>query len=254
MNDELPPIIGAGAPPPLPPPLIKPASPPSLPPSPEEKQRVWWPIGLGVLLVLVFAGFLIFPVVRLALSRDKSPRQQKQSPGAAAFHQADLRIISGKGAIASGNTPAAISLARDYSRNLKVLRENFFTKSDEGSFSITKGEFITFCQLNQDSCVFLVHVPDLRHFTRSAKKSLAELAWINAQSVLQTQKTLPVPNTIVVATKGALLYDTIMIGDHIADQSDPLDGIKTRELGLGNGSLLHPFFASAEEPATPQTQ
>lgn len=252
MNDELPPKIGAGVPPPLAPPLIQ-SIPPPLPPSaPEKKRRSWWPLGIAVVLAIVLAGLVIAPIVRIALSRDKGPRQQ--SPGTEAFHQADLRIISGDGAIALGNTPAAVSLAKDYSKSLKVLREDFFTKSKEGAFSLTKGEFITFCQWNGDSCVFLVHVPDLRHFTHSAKKSLAELAWINAQSVLQAQQSRPAPQTVVVALKGALLYDAIMIGDYIAEPANRLDGIRTRESGLGNTPLLYPFFAPAAETVTPQSR
>jgi len=95
--------------------------------------------------------------------------------------------------------------------------------------------------MSNDSCVFLVHVPDLRRFKSDVKKSLADLAWINAQSVIKTTLSSP-PATVVVGIKGAAWYDTILIGDFIDDPATQGDGIKTRGSGIKDIQLLYPFF------------
>ena len=89
-----------------------------------------------------------------------------------------------------------------------------FSEGKKDAYSISKGEFLTYCQLNADSCVFLVHVPELRRFTIDAKKSMCTLAWANAQSILKARINSP-PRTLAVGVKGAVLYESIMIGNPV---------------------------------------
>lgn len=58
---------------------------------------------------------------------------------------------------AKGNSPEAIVLAKDFSRVMKSLRDDFFTPAKKGDVSLSGGEFITWCELHEGSCVFLVH-------------------------------------------------------------------------------------------------
>jgi len=166
-----------------------------------------------------------------------------KAPGQAAFDNANRQIISGREGVAFGNSAEAQGLAREYSKTLKILRETFFTKGNKDAFSISKGEFLTYCHVDDDSCVFLVHVPELRHFVSDAKTSLADLAWMNAQSILQTKLAHP-PKTLALGVKGALLYDAILIGDYVSEPTNAPggDGIKTRGSGLDGMKLLYPFF------------
>src|SRR5438128_11922561 len=155
------------------PPVIPPTIPQVPPPIP-SKNRKRLPLVLSIVLFLVFAfvAFLGFRVVQFALYVRKHPIHE--GPGQAEFREADRQIIANKGTVAFGNSSKAIALAKD-------------------------------CHLNTNACVFLVHVPELRHFTSDAKKTMGDLAWINAQSVLKAKVSSP-PKQVVVGVKGALLY------------------------------------------------
>ena len=183
---------------------------------------------------------MIFRGVQMVRHSREHPRQA--APGEAAFRAANKQIISNKGTTAFGNNSESIALGNDYAKGLKILREGFFTKKNDEAFSITKGEFLTYCQLNKDSCVFLVHVPELRRFTAEAKASLSELAWINAQAVLKANLAQP-PATVVVGLKGAVFYESICVGDFVSNPSTEGDGIKSRGSGVEGLKLLYPFFA-----------
>jgi len=198
-----------------------------------------------VLLVLFsFACFFGFRLVQFGLWLKDHPRQV--ASGEAAFREANRQIIGNRGTVAFGNSSEAISLAQDYSKSLKILRDGFFTEGKKGAYSVSKGDFLTYCQWNGDSCVFLVHVPELRRFTTDAKKSLTELAWINAQSVLKASTQKP-PKTVVVGVKGAVLYEAVLVGDFISDPKGK-DGVRTRGSGISGTELLYPFFASPGQP------
>ena len=253
MHDEPPPLPGA-TPPSEPPPL--PSSPrpqgtlrySAIPPPPpnvtEQQRRFSRPLAIVLVFIVAFAGFMGFRLFQLAAYQREHPRLQ--SPAEAAFHAADRQIVGGRQGIATGNSPEAVALARQFSTSLKAVRTELFTKGREGALSLTNGEFITYCQLRSDACVFLVHVPELRRFTGEAKESLAELAWENAQEVLQEHATSP-PRTVAVGLKGAFLYNAILIGDYVADDTDPLEAIKTHGSGFKDVPLLYPFFAPAAE-------
>ncbi len=59
--------------------------------------------------------------------------------------------------------------------------------------------------MTDDHCVFLVHVPDLRNFTPSAKDYIAEAALATALNL--TAKSGIKPATVAVGIRGALFYD-----------------------------------------------
>jgi hypothetical protein len=235
----------SNTPPPIPglPPIIPSPSRPATP-----KQKVRFPLATKLILaaVAVFVAFMAFRLVQFGLYLRQNPLPQH--PGEAAFREANRKIIANRGTMAFGNTPEAITLARDYLRSLKILREGFFSEGKKNAYSVSKGEFLTFCQWNSNSCVFLVHVPELRRFTREAKESLTELAWINAQSVLNAGTTQP-PSTVAVGVKGAMLYEAIWIGDFVPDSQGEVGGVKTRGSGIQGTKLLFPFFAAENEAA-----
>jgi hypothetical protein len=65
---------------------------------------------------------------------------------------------------------------------------------------------------------------------------------------VQTKLARP-PKTLALGVKGALLYDTILIGDYVADPTNAPggDGIKKRGSGMEGMKLLYPFFQSEAE-------
>ena len=207
-----------------------------------NKPRI--PLLAKIFLVLVFAfcAFFGFRLIQFGLYLRSHPRER--SPGEVAFREANRVIISGHGRAGFGNTPEAVALAQSFSTALKSVREEFFTKGkgDEDLFtSITRSDFPTYCQLNSNSCVFLVHVPELRRFTTEAKQSLGLLAWQTAQATVKAG-VHPPPARLVVGVKGELSYDPILIGQFVPAPHQAGEGIETRESGLRSMNLFYPFF------------
>ncbi|MBS0264940.1 MAG: hypothetical protein JSS02_23610, partial [Planctomycetes bacterium] len=99
----------------------------------------------------------------------------------------------------------------------------------------------TYCRLDETSCVFLVHVPDLRKFNNDAKNQLGELAWETAQLVVRTNGK-STPRKLAVGIRGVVLYDRAMIGSLQAADS-PENGIEISKEGTLSQQALYRFFA-----------
>ncbi len=127
------------------------------------------------------------------------------------LHAAEMQIMANDehGSV-SGNTPEARALAADYSKALKAMRDEFFTKDKKHRISLTKGQFVVHCELHDRSCVFLVHVPSYRHFTDDAKESLETHAWHLAQQLAIGR--LEPKTRLAVGMRGVILYSTVMVG------------------------------------------
>lgn len=178
----------------------------------------------------------------------------RSSPGADAFNRASEQISVYKGQDAFGNTPEAKELAARFSILLKSMRAMAFTEGHGGP-SLSEGHFITYCQLGQKSVLFLVHVPELRRFTSSARESLLDVAWMVGQettSELRKEGKLQ----LGIGLRGALLFGALGIGPATADKP------ATRQTGGAriDHTRFHWFFeeptrnASASTPAsTPAT-
>ncbi len=117
---------------------------------------------------------------------------------------------SSKG-IAHGNMADAQKLANEFSLRLKEARKMGIESRKSSSIaSLTGGEFPTYCLLTRKSCVFMVHVPDLRNFSPEAKDFIAEAAWITAMTVIEPFKANL--RDVAVGLRGALFYDRVVTG------------------------------------------
>ena len=203
-------------------------------------------MALSVLSLGLSAALYVF-----AIGPDRSPTVISH------LDRAERKIRSKSGdKIAFGNSQEAKELAEQFSERLSLLRKLGIEGGDSKKPSLSGGEFLTFCQLNEDSCAFLVHVPDLRNFDDGAKKFINDSAWSIAQQLLK-DSTLPDGSDLAVATKGVLLYDEINIGTHmkeLSEDSNPRTGIKR---DTRSDSQLEPFFPPptviGERPATRST-
>ena len=166
-----------------------------------------WAVLAGLMACVVTVGAFMQPAenfmndVQLAVA----------SPGKAAFKVANRLIDSDKGTTAYGNTPDAEKLAFVFSEMVMRGREMGVQKAKKKSvISLSHGKFLSYCRINPDSCVFMVHVPDLRKFSDDAKRFMVGLAWTVAskQAVLLT----PRPKRVVVGVRGAFLYDEVVEG------------------------------------------
>jgi len=98
--------------------------------------------------------------------------------------------------------------------------------------------------LNNDSCAFLVQVPELRNYTAEAKSALADQSWFVANSVLISHDYEP-GFKLGVGTRGKVIYQRIDIGEVSANATLKLtDGVKSSVGGLGKYTeqFLGQFF------------
>ncbi|MEZ0388073.1 MAG: hypothetical protein ACAI34_13455, partial [Verrucomicrobium sp.] len=133
-----------------------------------------------------------------------------QTPAEKSWGLAHIRTMSLEYGLGQGNTPEAVALAERYATRLKGIRDGGMVEIDARKDPFNYGQFITFCQLNQDACVFLVNVPELRKLNREARDFIANAAW---QVADECAKTLPAkPAHLVVGIRGVLTYDRVLTG------------------------------------------
>ncbi len=164
----------------------------------------------GFAWALVIVIGVPFYYVSFRSSREK--RELMAQPGHAAFLDANNLLVGGSQGIAHGNNPAAQELAKALSSRLKEAREmGIESRKSAPIVSLTRGEFITYCLLTKESCVFMVHVPDLRKFSPEAKDFITEEAWLAALAITKPHKADL--RKLAVGLRGALLYDRVASGN-----------------------------------------
>jgi Domain of unknown function (DUF4190) len=177
-------------------------------------------------LVLGYPVFLfslmIFALSLLPKDFGKPPVGFENTP-AGRLKEAEDQIRTGNDGIAHGNTPEAKALAEKYAQTMKSLREALFTKRKKKGFSLSGGNFVTYCELHEGRCAFVTHVPDYRNFDNDAKDSLAEIAWEAAQ--VTVSDTLDEGDELGVGLKGVLVYGSVMVG-HVTTVGDEKRGLE----------------------------
>ena len=180
------------------------------------------------LCILMAPGYIAG--FREAQNRGPTPVDERST----ALREAESFIRSDTNGIANGNSPLAIELAKQFSDAMKELREEGFEAAEEG-IDITDGEFLTYCELHEDGCLFLTQAPMLRKFADDAKDTLGELSWKTAQEL--TQDVLEPDAKLGVGMKGMLVYGQIRVGEH-QDINIPIN--------TNNRDVLLQFFPTDE--------
>lgn len=178
----------------------------------------------------------------------------KRQPGLGAFHEANLLITTNRKGVQHGNTPKAKELAGEFASRLKVARQQGISaRKTPAVFSASGGEFITYCHMTDDHCVFLVHVPDLRKYLVSAKDYIADAAMKTALGVVARSGARPA--TVAVGIRGALLYDRALSAN--LDRESLISSLHSDQV-KGNDecqSFLAAYFSPppASKSANPNT-
>jgi hypothetical protein len=145
-------------------------------------------------------------------------------------------------------------LAQQFSETLTTAREKLFTRGlglGIELFESTKGEFLTYCELHDEECAFIVHVPGLRHFEKNftetvdARKLLAQAAWLSAQTVLKANHAGKAHMELAVGVRGISQYSPMMLGYYMEHLNAPDDGIVKYVDDDTLSNLLWAFFAPA---------
>jgi hypothetical protein len=197
--------------------------------------NVWGMLGI---LVAIFMTFMA-----VASPSSLSSDEDREAPAAetnSGFSNANHLISNFNGVEAFGNTAAARNLAQQFSEIVRQGREAGISASKPSTFSLSQGHFLTYCQLDDEKCAFIIHVPDLRHFNQDAKEWLGKLCWAAARDI--TSQTNPVPKKLAVGVRGSLLYDRVLTGQGPVTDSTPGGGQTGTYTGDSSKDALMAFF------------
>lgn len=160
-------------------------------------------------LILLPVAFMIG-----ATAGAKLEEKRAKQPGYAQFKQAEKFVGSWSGADGKGNTAKATEAAQNFTTVLKAYRALAVSESKSKKSESSKDHFITWCEVQGNRCLFVVHVPDLRRFQDDAKTAIAEGAWFAAQ-VSSKKLDLPADAELAVALRGDILYDRLITGHRL---------------------------------------
>lgn len=207
-----------------------------------------WGLRAGVFGALLLPIALIGVIAKIGAQAD---RELAQRPGYAEFSNADRWLTRSVEAEDSGNSAAAVAIAKSYSEGLTAFRAQSTTESLASPRSPTAGDFLTWCELRQNRLILLVRVPNLRRYDRASKDIICEMAWRLA--VVQAAKHFAGQEmpTVVVGVRGLALYERVMIGHPSGDTPEALPAESLAD-GDGRKQLADSFAAAAGVPATPE--
>jgi hypothetical protein len=181
--------------------------------------------GRGLAMFGVIVGYLMFGIsvaflgFFLVVFQDKSGHSQTviliedsatMTNASWQLDNAETHVLADTAGMATGNSDAALTLARDYFNVMKKMRDVMTTQSDDRYSALTESNFVTYCELHGDRCAFIVHVPDYGNFDDEAKDRLATIAWSVAQGTVEG--TLQPGDELAVGLRGTDVYGAVLIG------------------------------------------
>ncbi|NOS68426.1 MAG: DUF4339 domain-containing protein [Verrucomicrobia bacterium] len=225
------------------------------------QRRTFKPCGLGMRLfrcgligvpVLLVSLALILPVFT-AINRRANGQgnTNTRSREAGEFAAANRQINTYRDTVAHGNSPKATAAAAAFAEKLKLSRALLFEGGKKNGLSITHHEFLTYCELRDSGCAFIVHVPELRRFETDAKESLGALAWAAAQDALLKQGITNEGMRLTIGLRGVILYDRVLIGTLKTNAESSGVGLTETVVGNNPEHRLYPFFETVA--AIPQS-
>jgi hypothetical protein len=184
-------------------------------------------IGVG-LLVVAAIGLLAVQTYQLTKRAEATHR-----PSSSSYLYTASRMIGPRGSPASGNSREAGSLAAKLAAAMTTIREEHFTESSKKSL-IDQGDTLkVYCDLRPDQCVFLLHLPELRHFEEDARTAMGNYAWNAAQAVLKRNVAPDEPLRLAVGLQGAVSFERVMIGSYSPDGGEGAATVPEVERGFG---------------------
>jgi hypothetical protein len=187
--------------------------------------------------VIVSGLTLTGTVVMMAFFAKEGAKERANQP---TLDKAEALIIGDSQGTVHGNSDAARAIAKDYQELLDKLDEEFFEwEGEKPKLMLSGGKFICYCQLEEGSCAFLVHVPGYRKYDDKAKEALNEMAWMAAQMVAEAHPDeVTSGDKLAVGLKGVVLYGAILTGK-AGSEMDPRKG--------SDDKVLLPFFPNPEK-------
>jgi uncharacterized RDD family membrane protein YckC len=204
-------------------------------------QSLRWAAVVLVGVAVLFLGIAGWGAAHLFIETWRDQSSKPPVAGEAEFDQANRQISSFQGNAGLGNTPQAAALASDLAAALKPLRGKVFQGDAPLLVSLSKDEFLTWCELREGSCTLLVHVPEFRAYSSDAQVAQAKLAWSAAQELLRARGFAP-PMRLAMGLRGTFLYGPIWSGE-LVEVDSTHDGVTFSGGGVRDMKRLYPFFA-----------
>jgi hypothetical protein len=202
-------------------------------------------VGLVAVPLLIAASIML----TVSMGGREHARSVSSDPGVAMFEAANSQIDSHQGTVAFGNNLKAIAAAQTFSSTMKTIRDVAFSGGKPGGLSASKHEFLTYCELRDDECIFLVHVPELRRYKSDAKDSMGEVAWRLAQMSLLKSGAGHPDMKLHVGLRGIALYDRVLSGVYVPNATKDNNGLRSTERGGRPEKILQAVFAKPTTPA-----
>jgi hypothetical protein len=215
-------------------------TPPPLPTQKKKKsyKKIIW---IAPILVIILIGCIL-----KTLSSNIQNSSFELEPGRAEFNEANKIISSTSKGLHHGNTPLAEQLAQTLNGNISNLRSALFTQDKRLSKTFGPSDFITYCHIKDDSCVFIIRTPKLKKFSRDAKEQLCKLAWISANQTL-AKSNIDQELKLAVGLRGFVSYATIYTGSYIPDAKDPFSTVTEHKGGVSGYKHFYSYFAPENE-------
>jgi hypothetical protein len=236
LPPSLPPKISAAGPAGAPPVI---GGPPRRP----AKMGAFTKAFLAVIVGLLALG-VGFVGVRIYQMRQWNKAHPEWGKGMSLFTRASHNL-GPNGPVASGNSETAQKLAAEMSAAMTKLRDEGYSKAAEKALLDQRDNFRTYCELRSNQCVFLVHIPELRRFTKEAQTSLASDAWGVAELVLAKENAGKEGMKLAVGVEGLVFYERVMTGRWVADFKEDQEvrtGLEETETGPSADRWLYSWF------------
>ncbi|WP_206170885.1 hypothetical protein [Phragmitibacter flavus] len=193
--------------------------------------------GTGMMVfrsLMVAAPFaLVTPIVLGMLNAEKQDASRKSEPGYAAYDEANKSISAD---VNSGNTSEARRLGDQISSSMQRMLE-FAAQGEKGKSLNTRCPVR--CDMNGETCIVLMKVPDLRKYDKESKDALADALWKISQSCLEESGVGKSGLKLVTGLRGVALYEAVMMGEYGATGgSEPRQKL---EHGEGVDQLIQAF-------------
>jgi hypothetical protein len=201
-----------------------------------------------ILLVLggcfvLFIALSIFALIWGVFHPRHHSQPEPEKPGQSEFKAASESISNNDDGAAHGNSPQAQKLAAALSEGLAEAHKKIPAVTKPDMADRTGGRFLVFCQLNEDACVFLVHVPNLRHFDVDTQESITKICFLEACAVVGASQVKGTQH-VAVATRGALLYNAGYLVAYPAQGRAALQSAEKLTTEAWSVPGLYPFFAA----------
>ena len=199
----------------------------------------------------IIFGIIILAAIGFGIMVAMAPSEEEKSntiPGYAAYSKANHLVNSAKDGAVHGNDGDAIAIGKNFSTTIKKYREIVIEKAGPSLLN-KKGIFPTFCLATTEgekkTVVVIVQVPKLRKFAPDAKSAIVEGAWMAAKLALDETPYAGKDTNLIVAVRGMLFYEIVMIGHPIITESGEenlLEGVTESHTGANSDEKLYPYF------------